>query len=189
MKINLIFCQDLDGNIGKDNKLLFEIPEDLRRFSSLTRSGIVIMGRKTWDSLPLGFKPLPKRPNIVLTTNPRLRLDGAYVSTNPNEVIEPSFYTEEHSGKDIWIIGGGNIYEFYINLASEIHQTLVFERTVGDTKAPYIDPKKWRVVYKSHIQSHKGLSYQFITYKRNHPWQPLLNLLRKQMLKLAKLLK
>jgi dihydrofolate reductase len=189
MKVNLIFCQDLDGNIGKNNKLLFEIPEDLRRFSSLTRAGIVVMGRKTWDSLPSAYRPLPNRPNIVLTTNPRLKLEGACVSTNPYDVVKSSFYADEHVNKDIWIIGGGNIYEFYINVAKEIHQTLVFERVDGDTKAPYIDPKKWRVVYKSHIQTYKGLSYQFITYKRNHPWQPLLNLLRKQMLKLAKLLK
>lgn len=165
--IGLIFAQSSNGYIGKDGQLLFQIPEDLKRFKELTKYGTVIMGRKTWDSLPDKFKPLPDRQNIILSRSLK-HIDGKYlggdvlIKDNLDSVIK------SHSGYpgNTWIIGGESIYEEGMKYADVIHQTFVTKEFDGDAKAPYIDPDIWSSEVGRPFMEHNGLYYQFNIYKR-----------------------
>ncbi len=124
--IKIIVAVDKKGAIGKNNDLLYNIKEDLKNFKDLTSGNIVVMGRNTWDSLPI--KPLPNRTNIVLTKTLK-GIDGAIVLSSFEELEEYLKYTD----KDVYIIGGASIYNQVIekDMASEAHITFV-DDTVED---------------------------------------------------------
>ena len=116
MKIKLIAATDLHYGIGKNGSLLFKIPEDLRLFKNLTAGNIVLMGRKTFESI--GCKPLPDRINIVISSTKNYENDGAITFDNLETAVE---YSEQHfPDKDLYIIGGGKVYEEYMKYADEI---------------------------------------------------------------------
>ena len=116
MKIKLIAATDLHYGIGKNGSLLFKIPEDLRLFKQFTTGNIVLMGRKTFDSI--GCKSLPDRINIVISSTKNYENDGAITFDNLETVVECS---EQHfPDKDLYIIGGGQIYEQGIKYADEV---------------------------------------------------------------------
>ena len=125
MEIHLIWAQDYNGGIGKDNNLPWHISEDLKNFKLLTLDSAILMGRKTWDSLP--FKPLPNRRNIVLSTQPIKEVevyhnyDDCY-----NTLISDSF-------DKIFFIGGGSIYRLFFEYADFLHITFI------DLETKYVD--------------------------------------------------
>ena len=130
MEIHLIWAQDYNGGIGKDNNLPWHISEDLKNFKLLTLDSAILMGRKTWDSLP--FKPLPNRRNIVLSTQPIKEVevyhnyDDCY-----NTLISDSI-------DKIFIIGGGSIYRLFFEYADFLHITFIDLETQDiDTFFPY----------------------------------------------------
>jgi len=117
MEVHLIWAQDANGGIGKNGELPWHISEDLKNFKKLTLNSTIIMGRKTWDSLPI--KPLPKRRNIVLSTSKQVNVE-TYHSYNQciNEL--------KNSNPDkIFIIGGRSIYKLFFNEADYLHLTEV----------------------------------------------------------------
>jgi len=115
MKIHLIWAQDTNGGIGKNGKLPWHISEDLKKFKSLTYNSTVIMGRKTWDSLPI--KPLPNRSNIVLSTKQQndvitySSFEGCYAEINKQQL------------EKVFIIGGRSIYKLFYEYADYLHIT------------------------------------------------------------------
>jgi dihydrofolate reductase len=159
--VNLIWAQDLSGGIGYDNELLFNIPEDLKFFSQTTRNSTIVMGRKTWDSLPK--KPLPSRRNIVLSRTVK-HLEGAEVYPSLAEALQ-------NIDGDLWVIGGESLYNEAIHLATTLYVTQIFE------KAPNIDayaPKQYIVAQqfervnatKRLISEKTGIEYEFVHYAR-----------------------
>ena len=129
MKIHLIWAQDQKGGIGKNSKLPWHIPEDLKNFNKLTLNATIIMGRKTWASLPI--KPLPGRRNIVLSSNSIADVE----SYNSAEKCIEILYTDDV--RKIFVIGGVQIYRHFIHLSDELHITFVDEETDGiDTYFP-----------------------------------------------------
>ena len=129
MKIHLIWAQDQDGGIGKNGTLPWNIPEDLKNFKKLTLNSTVVMGRKTWESLPV--KPLPGRRNVVLSFNSIVDVE----SYNSVEQCIERLYKDDI--KKIFVIGGAQIYRHFINRSDELHITLVDEDTDGiDTYFP-----------------------------------------------------
>lgn len=150
--ISLIVAVDENGGIGYDGQLLTSIPEDLQRFKSLTTGHIVIMGRKTWDSLPK--KPLPKRRNIVISNQKQ-----------ENFMTIPECLEEIKDIEDeIFVIGGGNIYKYFLPLTNRIYITLIhksFENV--DTYFPNINLDEWVVIDRKNGQG----NYTFITVDRN----------------------
>lgn len=120
--IKIIVAVDKKGAIGKDNYLLFHIKDDLKNFKNLTSDNIIVMGRNTWESLPI--KPLPNRENIVLTTSNK-NYEGATVLNSLKELKDYLKGTE----KDVYIIGGASIYNQVLehNIADEAHVTFVKE--------------------------------------------------------------
>ena len=129
MKIHLIWVQDQNGGIGKNSNVPWHIPEDLKNFKKLTLNSTIVMGRKTWASLPI--KPLPKRRNVVLSSNTIADVES-YSSVE--ECIE-TLYKDDV--KKLFVIGGAQIYKQFIHRSDELHITLVGVEAQGiDTYFP-----------------------------------------------------
>ena len=130
MKIHLIWAQDKNGGIGKNRKLPWHIPGDLKNFKKLTLNSTIIMGRKTWESLPV--KPLPERRNVVLSSNSIADVE----SYNSIEKCIERLYKDDV--KQLFVIGGAQIFQHFIYQSDELHITLVNEERDGiDTYFPF----------------------------------------------------
>ena len=180
MKLSIIAAIGKNRELGKDNKLIWHIKEDLQRFKALTSGHPIIMGRKTWESLPI--KPLPNRYNIVITSSANYQADGAVVCNSIEEGIKRA---KRHSGEveastdsridsgqarmtknEVFVIGGGQIYEQAIKkgLVDKLYLTLVDGSFDADTFFPdYSDFKK--VVFEKESQSDK-YKYRFLELER-----------------------
>jgi dihydrofolate reductase len=156
--ISLVVAAAENGAIGHRGALPWRIPEDLKRFKTLTMGKPVIMGRKTWDSLPR--KPLPGRVNIVITRNPDFRADGAIVAHSFVDAIAQAGESE------IAVIGGEAIFAAALPLAQTIHLTEVAASPDGDAFMPPIDRTQWREIARDGPYEANGLRYSFVTLKR-----------------------
>lgn len=130
--VRMVWAQAADGVIGADGALPWHLPEDLRLFRALTLGSTVVMGRRTWESLPPRSRPLPGRRNVVLSST--LAPDGAdaQVARTVDEVLALE--------GDLWVIGGGAVYATFLPYAAEVVITAVDARVPGDTWAPELDP-------------------------------------------------
>lgn len=137
--ISLVYAQSRNGIIGDAGGLPWHIPSDLKRFKETTLGKPVIMGRKTWDSLPR--KPLPGRVNIVITRQPDFVAEGVHVVSGVEAALAMAGDVPE-----VCVIGGGDIYRQFLPLASRIYLTEVDVTVSGDTPAPVLAPEQWRVV-------------------------------------------
>ena len=156
-KLTLIAAIDENSVLGKDNQLIWHLPEDLKRFKLLTTGHAIIMGRKTFESLP---KALPNRHNIVVTRNQNYSKEGITVCNSLEEAIECAKDDEQP-----YVIGGGQIYEQAIGLADVIELTRIHSQFEGDVFFPEIDLKKWSVE-KEDRMSHPDFEFSFFTYTK-----------------------
>jgi dihydrofolate reductase len=124
----MVWAQARDGVIGADGTLPWHLPEDLALFRRLTMGSTVVMGRRTWESLPDRFRPLPGRTNVVLTSDRHWSADGARPAASVEQVVA------EHGS--FWVIGGGAVYEAFLPLAHRLVVTEVDIAVAGDTWAP-----------------------------------------------------
>ncbi|QEE61666.1 dihydrofolate reductase [Salinibacterium sp. dk2585] len=167
-RIGLIWAEAEGGIIGRNGIMPWNVPEDLARFKRVTLGGPVIMGRKTWDSLPPRFRPLPGRRNIVVTRQSRWAEHGAEAAPS---VANALVMAAEDLGPDetAWVIGGGEIYAAVIDEAERLEVTEIRAGFEGDAKAPVIGPE-WTVVRsdpeEGWHESRSGLSYRFVSYER-----------------------
>jgi dihydrofolate reductase len=132
--VRMVWAQSAGGVIGADGALPWHLPEDLRLFRALTRGSTVVMGRRTWESLPSRFRPLPDRRNVVLSSTLDPADVGAEVARSVDDVLA--------SGGDLWVIGGGAVYAAFLPHADEVVVTEVDVRLPGDTWAPTLD-RSW----------------------------------------------
>ena len=158
MPINLIFARARNGVIGKDNQLPWHLPEDLAHFKRTTLGQPVIMGRKTWDSLPPKFRPLPCRANLVVTRQADWQASGATVAhslAQAQSMCDPA--------QEVWVIGGAEIYAQALPYARKAVITEI-DITVdgGDAFAPQFGPQ-WQETSREEHVSAQGLPYRFIT--------------------------
>jgi dihydrofolate reductase len=130
-RLHLIFARAANGVIGKDNALPWHLPEDMAHFKRTTLGCPVIMGRKTWDSLPPRFRPLPGRLNIVVTRNPLWQAEGA---TRADSLEAAMAHCP--AGSDAWVIGGAQIYAAALPLAATAVVTEIEQAFEGDAFAP-----------------------------------------------------
>ncbi len=161
MTIALVWAQDRTGAIGRRGAIPWSVPEDMAHFREVTGTGAVIMGRKTWESLPATFRPLPGRRNIVLTRSSGYAADGAEVTGDLESALELV-------GRVAAVIGGGEIYTAALTHA---HQLLVTEIDMlvdsADAFAPAVDPDTWEQVAASDwLRSRTGTLYRFLEYRR-----------------------
>lgn len=136
-RISYVVAAARNGVIGRDGTLPWHISSDLKRFKEITMGKPVVMGRKTWESLPR--KPLPGRRNIVLTRDPRFAATGAEVAATAAEALLLCGDAEE-----IAVIGGGEIYRLFWTLVDRLYLTEVDLAVDGDTHFPRLDPAEWR---------------------------------------------
>jgi dihydrofolate reductase len=155
----------LTQTIGNKDKLLWHIPEDLKRFKSLTMGYPVIMGRKTFTSI-VGYLngPLPGRTNIVLTRDLDYTYPGVKVAHSLDEAIK---LAESEHPKEIHIGGGAELYKQALPLVSRLHVTWVDDQPIGDTFFPVFE-NDFTVVSESGDKEHNGLHYEWIDYVRKH---------------------
>lgn len=169
----LIVCTNLVGAIGKDNKLLYHIPNDIDNFKRFTDGNTVIMGMNTYLSLP-NQKPLKNRTNIVLTSNPKLCTEK-FGNTSVHFVnsINGAITLMRHlniKNEDVFVIGGSSIYKAFLeeNLISEAYITLVEDKTEGDSYFPLniFSDSKWKNIYESLTQEENNIKFKFMIYKK-----------------------
>lgn len=145
MKKSIIVAMSANHGIGKDNKLMWNIPDDLKRFKNITNGHHVIMGRKTYESIieKLG-KPLPNRTSIVLTNNKEYKTqDGILIASSVKEALS---IAESHNETEVFIIGGGQIYAETIEMVDSIYLTRLLDVINGaDTFFPAIDYSKFNI--------------------------------------------
>lgn len=162
--INLIAILSRETHaIGKDGGLIWNNPTDLARFRDLTRERPVIMGRKTWESLPENRRPLPNRTNIVVSRDASYEAPGATVVTTLEDALRIA--KEAPGGDDIWVIGGGMIYALAMSYADRLYLTLVDDPVDGDAHFP--EWKGWDVIEESEPSvDENGKRYRFVTLAR-----------------------
>ena len=159
--ISMICAMANNNVIGNGNSMLWHIPSDLKRFKSITSESTIIMGRKTFESLP-GI--LPKRKHIVITR------DKNYIVDNENiEVlhsVDDILKKYENSNEEVFIIGGGQIYKEFLPHADKLYLTILEKDFKGDTKFPKINKDEWIIEEKSEIITENNIDYYFIDLKR-----------------------
>ena len=157
-----ILSVDLDYGIGKNGGLLVRIPEDMKRFKRITLGGTVVMGRKTYESLP-GKKPLPGRENIILSKTLG-QADGFTVLNSISELL--SFLSEYDTDK-VFVIGGGEIYRLLLPYCSDVYLTVIEHRLGADTFLPRIcESGEWVKQGSSASFCHDLIKYHFEDFKR-----------------------
>jgi dihydrofolate reductase len=161
VKLHLIFARAANGVIGNLNALPWHLPEDLAHFKRTTLGCPVIMGRKTWDSLPGRFKPLPGRLNIVVTRQRDWRAEGAVCAHSLHEACALC-----PEGSDVWVIGGAELYAQALPLASSAVVTEIDAQFEGDAFAPQF-AAEWSETARERLTSATGLKFSFVTYQRN----------------------
>ena len=160
MKLHLIYARARNGVIGKDNQMPWHLPEDLAHFKRVTLGQPVIMGRKTWDSLPPRFRPLPGRQNIVVTRKADWQAEGAQRAGSLTEAMALCA-----GAPDVWVIGGAQIYQQAEPLASSAVVTEIDADFEGDAHAPTLSPRWREVARQSHVAA-SGLPFSFVTYQQ-----------------------
>jgi dihydrofolate reductase len=162
-KIILIAAVSENFALGKDNDLLWDIPEDLRQFQIKTHGHVIIMGRKTFESIG---KPLKNRINIIITSDEKYQCPGIYVANSVESAIKIAKKLEKED--KIFVIGGGEIYKQMIDLADKIFLTIVHKNyPKADTFFPKINSKKWKEIERSDEKKSKnGLKYTFVNYDK-----------------------
>jgi dihydrofolate reductase len=158
--IGLIWAQAVNGVIGDAGTIPWRLPEDLARFKELTLTGAVVMGRRTWDSLPERFRPLAGRHNIVITRQPDWSADGATVAHSLTDALAAA------GSGPVWIIGGGEVYRQSMPLAERLEVTEVDLDADGDTVAPAVDAAFAQIAAGDWLTSRTGLRYRFVSYER-----------------------
>ena len=158
--VALIWAQSGSGVIGRDGGIPWRLPEDMARFKELTMGHTVVMGRRTWESLPARFRPLPGRRNVVLTRNPAFRADGADVLTSPAAAV---------ADPQSWVIGGAEIYHLAMPRATRCEVTEVeidLRLQDDDALAPVLD-ESWVGTSTPWRDSASGLRYRFHSFLRS----------------------
>lgn len=158
-KVSLIAALSKNHVIGKDNKLPWNIPEDLKRFQALTKNHPIIMGRKTFESIG---RVLPNRTNIVITRDDNWNHQGVIVSHSLEEALEVA---KQHNLQEIFVIGGGQIFEQVIKKADKLYLTVVDREISGDAFFPDFSEFK-KITFEKTGQS-GDLTYTFMELERN----------------------
>lgn len=156
--VTVIAAMTNERVIGKDNSLPWRIPEDMQNFKKLTSGKTVIMGRKTFESIPEKFRPLPNRHNVVISSNMPSQ-EGVDICASIPEALEKA----KSYGKEVFIIGGASLYEQTLPLADRMHLSLVKNNYEGDSYFPKFNKDEWVVESKKDFQD-----FELVTYVKKH---------------------
>ena len=161
VRLSIVAAVARNGVIGRDNAIPWRIPEDLARFRALTMGHAVVMGRKTWDSLPDRFRPLPGRRNVVVTRKADWAAEGAERAGSLDEALD--LLGDEQR---VFVIGGGELYAEALPLADELLLTEIDADVDGDTLFPSWDRTAFAEESRESHVSADGLPFAFVEYRR-----------------------
>lgn len=153
--LSIIVAIAENNAIGKDNDLIWHISDDLKRFKKLTTGNIILMGRKTYESLPNGA--LPNRENVVITHNTNLQLAKCLILYSIDDAIEKYANSKE----EVFVIGGGSIYKKLLPFAQKLYLTKVHESFDADVFFPELNKQNWKVVHEEHHQKSEKNEYDY----------------------------
>ncbi len=160
--VRLIVAKSRNNVIGKDNRLVWDLPDDMKFFRDTTVGHTVVMGRKNWDSIPTKFRPLTGRVNVVLTRDSKFQATGCVVENDMKTALS------RNAAGDIFIIGGGQIYRIALDLGvvDEMLVTEIDADVEGDTFFPDIDAAKWtKKILSSHaVDARHKYGFDFCSY-------------------------
>jgi dihydrofolate reductase len=156
--ISLIVAMSRNRVIGKQGELPWHLPEDLQHFKKITEGHTVIMGRKTYESIPAKYRPLPHRVNIVIS-----RTMGVQDSITVVRSVEDAIRKGKERGKDVFIIGGGTIYQQALPFVETMYISFVDKEIEGDTYFPAYDESAWETI---HRKSFKKFTLHTLTRKQ-----------------------
>lgn len=161
--MKLIVAVDRNWAIGNEGKLLASIPEDMKFFRTTTTGNVVVMGRKTLESFP-GKRPLKNRVNIVLTRDEGYTVDGAVIVHDIEELLAK---LEDYSDKEIYVIGGGTIYNQLLKYCDTALVTYIDDEFKADTYFPNLDKdESWKMADSGERKEHEGTVYYFRRYDK-----------------------
>lgn len=155
MKLSIIVATAEKGVIGKDNQLIWHLPEDLKMFRRLTTGHVIIMGRKTFESIG---KPLPNRTSIIISRNTDYLVEGCIVVSSLEEAIEKA---KEIETEEAFIIGGAQIYALALDMADTVYLTQVHHNFEGDAFFPVLDTNIWTETERKSFQPDEKHAYAF----------------------------
>ena len=161
-RLTLIAAMARNRVIGIDNRLPWHLPEDLQHFRNVTRGHPVIMGRKTWESLPTAFRPLPGRLNIVISRQPDYRAEGAQVVSSLEAALNQTGGLPE-----AFVIGGAQLYTLALPRADRLMLTEVEMDVQGDAWFPEFDRNTWLETSREVHVSSQGIRFAFVCYERS----------------------
>jgi dihydrofolate reductase len=161
LTLTLVAAVARNGVIGRDGTIPWRIPEDMQRFRALTMGHPVLMGRRTWESLPDRFRPLPGRRNVVVTRNPEWSGEGAVRAGSLEEALELA-----EDAPRVFVIGGAELYASALPLADELVLTEVDADVEGDTFFPAFERSDFVEVAREPHTGSDGTPFAFVTYER-----------------------
>jgi dihydrofolate reductase len=156
---SIVVAYGANRGIGYQGRLPWRLPSDMRHFRELTSGGTVLMGRKTYESLPDRFRPLPQRRNIVISANPAFTAAGAEVCHSVEAALQAC-------GEDCFVIGGGSIYEQTLGACRRVYATAVLESPLSDTYFPELPSEQWTLSGRTADIWENGTRFHFATYDR-----------------------
>jgi dihydrofolate reductase len=162
MRVSLIAAMDRNRVIGLENHLPWHLPVDLKWFKKNTMGKVVVMGRKTFESIG---RPLPGRINMILTRDKSYQADGCVVVHTIEEI-----FAEIGDEQEVMIIGGGQLFEQLLSRANRLYLTRIDAEFEGDSYFPLLNPEQWRVIWREEIDSSEDNPYgvQFLIVERIH---------------------
>ena len=167
MRVSIIAAVAKNKAIGKDNDLIWDLPRDMKFFTETTKGRYVIMGRRNYDSIPLKYKPLPKRPNVVVTRQEQFVAEKCDVV---NSIAEGLEIARNKGEEEAFVIGGGQIYRNALEnkLVDRMYITWIDEEFEADTFFPDFKEEEWEVVNSESFEKDEKNPYNFTikTYDR-----------------------
>lgn len=158
MIISLIVAVAENNVIGKDNNLPWHLPADMKYFRDTTLGHCVIMGRRNYDSIPLKYRPLDKRTNIIVTRQQDFKADSCIVVHSVEEAISEA---KRENESEVFIIGGADIYKQTLGIADKVYYTKIHHSFDGDAFFPVVDGRKWKLASRKEIAADQKNKFPF----------------------------
>ena len=158
MIISLIVAVAENGVIGKNNQLPWHLPKDMKYFRDTTMGHCVIMGRKNYDSIPLKYRPLEGRTNIIVTRQKDFKAEGCIVANSMEDALSEARKKNE---PEVFVIGGAEVFRHVLGIADKIYYTRIYHSFEGDVHFPEIDTSRWKKTMQTDIQPDEKNKFPF----------------------------
>lgn len=162
--ISAIATIGINRAIGHKNDLIWDLPKDMKHFVNLTKNNVVMMGRKTWESIPEKFRPLKERHNIIITKQDNFQADDAFIAANFFKALQEAQRYASRNNCEIFVIGGGQMYELALPYTDTLYLTVVDDEPKADVYFPPFD-ESFTLVNATDDED-GGYKISFRTYKR-----------------------